>query len=313
MKVLCLGEILLRLSPPHQQRFQQATVFEAHYGGSEANVATLLAQWGIATAFASRVPNTDLGRAAMAALEQGAGWRSSKVLYDRVHSGMATLQPGMFHWASALEGVHWLHWSGITPALSESAAAALAEGIGEAYQRGITISCDLNYRASLWQYGIQPSDVTPAMVARCRVLLGDTAAFRRCLGLPSLQAEAPAEKILPSIKEAFPNLQSIAMTRREGFSASHNSYQGFLWHNGQVYTSQRYDMPDMLDRVGGGDAFMAALIFGLLTSPANPQANLELATAAGVWKHYVRGDFNLCTLEEVHALMSGRSGARILR
>lgn len=334
MRVLCLGEILLRLSPPQEQRLVQATAFEGHYGGSEANVAVSLAQWGLNATFACRVPDNDLGRAAIAALqqygvdvrhvllggerlglyflEQGAGHRPSKVLYDRTHSSMATLQPGMFAWPTLLDGVQWLHWSGITPALSASAAEALAEGIREAHQRNITVSCDLNYRANLWQYGVSPADIMPALVSPCSVLLGDTSAFRRCLNLP-LEAGMPPEEVLPRVKEAFPHLHSIAMTRREGISASHHTYQGFLWSHGRVYASRCYDMPDLLDRIGGGDALMAGLIFGLSTSPHSPQENIEWAIAAGVWKHYVRGDFNLCSVEEVRALMNGRSGARILR
>jgi 2-dehydro-3-deoxygluconokinase len=334
MHIVCFGEILLRLSPPEQFRFVQANNFAAVYGGSEANVAVSLAQFGLHSSYLTRVPDHELGQAALGAvarfgvrtdhaarggerlgiyfLEQGAGRRASKVLYDRAGSGMATLTPGMIDWRAALENASWLHWSGITPALSASAAATVMEGLRVARELNLHISCDLNYRSNLWQYGAAPHTVMPDLVALTDVLLGDQTAFDICLGI-RLPDDAPPEQWLTAAQAAFPRLRHVAMTRREGFSASHNTYQGILRSGDAVYFSQKHDMPDMLDRIGGGDAFMAGLIYGLKKMGESPQESIEFASAAAALKHYVAGDFNLCTKEEVMALVNGQSGGRVKR
>ncbi len=330
MSVLCFGEIMLRLSPPDGLRFTQAHHFEAVYGGSEANVAVSLAQLGLKTVFVSRVPDNDLGRAALGAvaffgvdtrhcvtggerlgiyfLEAGAGRRSSKVLYDRHNSGMATLQPKQINWSTTLEQVQWLHWSGITPALSADAAAATLEALQMARERGITVSCDLNYREKLWQYS-SPADIMPQLIELTDVVLGDATVFHRYFAIEA----ATRQQLLQLVAERFPRLQYIAMTSREGISASHNTYCGILYDRTNTYTSRTYELPDMLDRIGGGDAFMAGLIFGLQTMSAQPQEVVEFAVAAAALKHYVRGDFNLCSESEVRALMAGHSGGRVNR
>lgn len=322
---------MLRLTPPDQQRLVQARGFEAVYGGSEANVAVSLSQMGLSTRYLTRVPDHDLGRAALGAvaqygvdthhcawggqrlgvyfLEMGSGRRGSKVLYDRQDSGVATLQRGMLNWENALAGATWLHWSGITPALSEGAAAVTREGIELAKSKGIHISCDLNYRANLWQYGKTPAEVMPELVAMTDVLLGDGFAFDLYFGL---QAETD-ELLLEKAAQHFPNLKTVAMTRRAGHSATHNTYQGLFYDCHGVYTSPVHDLPDMLDRIGGGDAFMAGLIYGLATTPAQPQTVIDYATAAAALKHYTRGDFNLSTAAEVRALMQGQSGGKVSR
>jgi len=325
---------MLRLSPPGAQRMVQARQFEAVYGGSEANVAVSLAPFGIKTAYLTRVPDNELGQAALAAvaqygvathlalqggerlgiyfLEQGAGRRASKVRYDRAGSGMASLGPGMIDWRAALEHAGWLHWSGITPALSQGAADALLEGLTVAKELNIPISCDMNYRANLWNFGKKPAEIMPALLAFTDVVLGDETAFDVCLGIKNEVDTAP-EVVLSAVKTAFPKLSHIAMTRREGFSASHNSYQGLIFDGQRLFTSKKYDLPDMLDRIGGGDAFMAGLVFGLQKSDADLQEVIEFATAAAAYKHYISGDFNLCTESEVRALMAGNSGGRVNR
>ena len=196
---------MLRLSPPDGLRLAQTQRFEAHFGGSEANVAVALAQWGIDASYVTRLPGHELGRAALASLAQhgvdtqrsviggerlgayfieyGAGLRGTRVLYDRQHSGMATLAPGMINWEQALSGAGWLHWSGITPALSESAAAATLEAIEAAAARDLLISCDLNFREKLWQYGKTPAQVMPALTDYVDVLLGDADAFELYFGI----------------------------------------------------------------------------------------------------------------------------------
>lgn len=334
MSILCFGEIMLRLSPPGAQRVAQARQWEGMFAGSEANVAVSLAQFGLPVAYLTRVPDQALGQAALAAvaqygvathlavkggerlgiyfLEQGVGRRASKVLYDRAHSGMASLAPGMIDWRQALAGATWLHWSGITPALSPGAADALLEGLLMARELRIPVSGDLNYRANLWTYGKQPVAIIPPLIACTDVLLGDETAFGICLGIDQ-EANAAPDSWLAAVKTAFPGLRHIAMTRREGFSASHNSYQGVLYDGEKVFFSPKYDLPDLLDRIGSGDAFMAGLLFGLLKNEADLQEVVGFATAAAALKHYIPGDFNLCSEAEVRALMAGSSGGRVSR
>lgn len=322
---------MLRFTPPNGLRLVQTESFDATFGGSEANVAVSLAQLGLPAAYATRVPDNELGRAALGSLsrygvdtsastfggerlglyflEMGAGLRGSKILYDRQHSGMATLAPGMLEWREILEGAAWLHWSGITPALSQSAADALTEGLAVAGELNIPVSCDLNYREKLWKYGKTPAQIMPALVEQTDVLLGDATALDLFFGLRG----ADEADLLQLTAARFPRLRHIAMTNRAGHSASHNSYKGLLFTSNEVFHSRAHEMPDMLDRIGGGDAFMAGLIFGLHKALPDPQEVIEFAAAAAALKHYVRGDFNLSTEAEVRALMAGNTGGRVGR
>jgi len=329
MKICCFGEILLRLSPPDGLRFVQANTFDANYGGSEANVALSLAQLGVDARFMTRLPGHELGQAALGALsrfgvqtsqciaggdrlglyflENGVGRRSSKVLYDRSGSGMSDLTPGMVPWREVLKGLDWLHWSGITCALSQSAADATLEALEIASEMGIRISCDLNYRAQLWQYAA-PDKVMPALTKYVDLMLGDATAFELYYGI---RAE-DQETLLLKVVDRFPRLSWVAMTARQGFSATHNAYQGFLFDGQHTYASPTYELPDMLDRIGGGDAFMAGLLFGRGTG-LHPQESVEFAAAAAALKHYIRGDFNLVSEQEIRALMTGNTGGRVQR
>lgn len=297
-------------------------------------MAVSLAQFGVPTTYMTRVPDNELGRAALGAvaqygvstefvlyggerlgiyfLEQGAGRRASKVLYDRAGSGMATLAPGMVDWREALKNATWLHWSGITPALSQDAADALMEGLLVARASNLKVSCDLNYRANLWKYGKKPADILPPLVALTDVLLGDETAFDVCICI-KIAPPNTLEATLAAVKAAFPNLHYLAATRREGHSATHNTYQGLLFDGNTTCISKKHDLPDMLDRIGAGDAFMAGLIFSLQNANADLQEKVEFAAAAAALKHYIPGDFNLCSEAEVRALMAGNSGGRVNR
>jgi 2-dehydro-3-deoxygluconokinase len=331
MKVFCIGEILLRLSPPDGLRFVQAHSFEAVYGGSEANVAVSLAQMGASSAFVTRIPDNELGFAALNALsrygvdtsasivggerlglyflEHGAGRRSSKILYDRQNSSMSTLASGMIDWQKTLKKATWLHWSGITPALSQAAADATWEAVQVAAAMGIPISCDLNYREKLWKYGKTPAQIMPKLIEMTNILFGDQSTFDLYFGIKGENEQS----LLHNMAQRFPKLQYISMSSREGFSASHNTYRGLLFDRKNVFLSQLYDLPDMLDRIGGGDAFMAGLIFGLHQPQIDAQEAIEYAAAAGALKHYIRGDFNLSTAQEIRALMAGNTGGRVGR
>lgn len=329
--VICFGEIMLRLSPPDGLRLVQTPTFDAGFGGSEANVAVSLAQLGQNAAYVTRVPDNDLGRAALGAvarygvntrssvfggarmgvyfIEFGAGRRGSKVLYDRQDSGMATLQRGMIDWQRVLANATWLHWSGITPALSPEAADATLEALEVAHALNIRVSCDLNYRDKLWQYGKTPAQVMPPLMAYTQVVLGDVNAFDLYFGI----REANETTLLQAVAARFPSLRQLAMSSREGHSASHNTYRGVLYDGRHCYHSRTHELPDMLDRIGGGDAFMAGLIFGLQQFPSDPQAIIEFAVAAAALKHYIKGDFNLSSEKEVRALMGGEMGGRVSR
>lgn len=245
MKVICFGEILLRLSPAAGKRLIQAEQFDVIYGGSEANVAVSLSVLGHESLFVSRIPESQPGRAALGALsrygvqtgktvwggnrlgiyflEPGAGLRGSQVIYDRDGSGMATLQPGMINWGEVLAGCDWFHWSGITPALSQSAADATREAVNTAREMGMPVSCDLNYREKLWKYGKNPSDIMPELMQQCTVILGDPGTFHLYSGIKG----ATDNEILHEFSSKFPAVENIAMTKREGFTATHNTYRAF--------------------------------------------------------------------------------------
>lgn len=321
---------MLRLSPPNNLRFAQASNLEMNFGGSESNVAVSLAQFGVASQYISRVPANDLGHAALNGLkhhgvdvsaavfggerlglyflESGAGRRGSKVIYDRANSGMATLERGMIDWKTIFKNASWFHWSGITPAISQCAADAIEEALFIAQSLGVKISCDLNYRANLWKYGKTPTDIMPNLTKYCDVLMGDGDAFKLFYGIDATETLT----YLQAVAKHFQKLKIVAMTARQGHSASHNTYQGFIFDTQSVYSSKVYDIPDILDRIGGGDAFMAGLIYGL-TQNKNPQDVVEFATAAATLKHYVHGDMNLCSVAEVESLVSGNLGGRVKR
>lgn len=330
MKVICFGEIMLRLSPPNNLRVAQARSLDVQYGGSEANVSVALAQFGATSAFVTRVPDNEVGRASLGELkkygvdtsltqyggsrlglyflEVGAGNRSSKVVYDRDGSGMATLQKGMIDWRHIFEGATWFHWSGITPAISQSAADATLEAIEIANEMGITVSCDLNYRSNLWQYGKKPSEIMPELLKGCAVMLGDGDTIDTYFEIKGSDYKEVFEKTFV----AFPKLKYIAMTARRAFHASHNAYKGFLHDGTTLFESKEYDVPDIIDRIGAGDAFMGGLIY-CLQKNQTPQYCVEFSAATGALKHSIHSDFHLATAAEVENLMHGNTGGKVRR
>jgi 2-dehydro-3-deoxygluconokinase len=337
MKIICFGEIMLRLTPPNNLKIAQTSNLDMIYGGSEANVAVSVAQMGAEASYITRVPNNELGKSALNELrkygvdttpsvfggdrlgvyylEMGAGSRGSKIIYDRANSGMATLQKGGIDWSKAFENAGWFHWSGITPAISQSAADATLEAIEVAQKAGLTVSCDLNHRANLWQYGKHPSEIMPELLRGCDVMLGDGDTIDLYFNLKGSDYAAVFDKTFA----AFPNLKYIAMTARKAYNATHNTYKGFLHNGTTLFESKEYDIPDILDRIGSGDAFMAGLISQLYqNTPAVDNAEkdqyaVEFATAAATLKHYIHGDYNLASLSEVESLIKGNTGGRVNR
>jgi 2-dehydro-3-deoxygluconokinase len=330
---------MLRLTPPDGLRLRQAVSLGVTFGGAEANVAVSLAQFGVEAAFVTRLPDNDLGDACLEAvrhwgvdmtptlrggdrlglyyLEMGAMQRGPRVIYDRAHSAFAQLEPGMIDWPAALAGADWFHWSGITPALTPGTAAACLEAVQAARALGLTVSCDPNYRASLWRWGQPPAAVLPDMVRLCDVVIAGEGDAGLLFGLdwqaPPGSADERFASLCAALHGHFPNLKTIATTFRGSLSASHHTLSGVLWHQDTLYTGPRYDLTHIVDRVGGGDAFMAGLIYGLLTRPDTPQYALDFGLAAACLKHGIYGDFNLVSTAEVTRLMEGDSAGRVSR
>ena len=342
-KVVTFGEIMMRLSPPGFLRFGQARSFDVIYGGGESNVAVSLANYGIPADFVTRLPTNDLGdacvqflrqygvgtdkivrggdRLGIYFLEMGSMQRGSKVVYDRANSSIATIEPGMIDWRQAFADADWFHWTGITPAISKGTAAVCLEAVRMAKEMGLTVSCDLNYRKKLWKWGKQPGEVMPELVSYCDVAIGNEEDADKVFGLKAPDTDVTGGKVeadrylyvCQGLNERFPNLQTIAITLRGSVSASHNSWSGVLWQNGDFYTAPTYDITHIVDRVGGGDSFMGGLIYGLRSYPDSPQRALDFAVAASCLKHSIFGDFNLVTVAEVEKLMGGDASGRVSR
>ncbi|MCJ8163235.1 sugar kinase [Pontibacter sp. E15-1] len=339
-KVACFGEVMLRLSTPGNKLFGQSANFNACYGGAEANVAVSLATFGIPASLVSRVPANDLGecvlqelrrhgvgtqgvytggdRLGVYFLESGAGFRSSKVIYDRAHSAFAELKPGMIDWEAQLAGHDWFHWSGITPAVSQGAADACLEGIKVAHSLGLTVSCDLNYRSKLWRYGVSPQAIMAELMAYTHVVLANPDDARHYFGIAAsgYHIDDPAynEAVLRQLVQAFPQIKTAVSTLRRTVNASHNSWGGLLLQDGEAYTSPTYELNPIIDRVGGGDSFMAGLIYGLLNFENDAQKALNYAVAASALKHSIEGDANLVKAADVLHMLEGASvAARVSR
>jgi 2-dehydro-3-deoxygluconokinase len=253
-------------------------------------------------------------------LETGAVARPSKVIYDRAHSSFATVGSGLFDWDEIFRDANWFHWTGITPAISQGAADACLEAIKTANKKGITVSCDLNYRKNLWKYGKKANEVMPELVSGCDIVLGNEEDAGMVLGIKPEgvditggQVEAEAYRsVSEQIMKQYPRVKKVITTLRGSISASHNSWSGVLYDGKNLYTAPTYQITHIVDRVGGGDSFMGGLIYGLLTYNDDEKA-LRFATAASCLKHTIHGDFNQVTVEEVEKLMGGDASGRVSR
>ncbi|MDX2301465.1 MAG: sugar kinase [Microscillaceae bacterium] len=342
--IVTFGEIMLRLATPGYLRIPQTETFEATYGGGEANVAVSLANYGLHPVFVTRLPNNDLGQAALMNLrkygvdtkqiiwggdrlgiyflETGAVSRGSKVVYDRAGSSIATIQKGMIDWENVLQSAHWFHWTGITPAISQSAADVCLEAIQTANKLGVPVSTDLNYRKNLWKYGKSATEVMQELVKGCDVILGNEEDAEKVFGIhpegvdvtqgESMEALA-YESVCKQLMAKFPRCQKAIITLRGSLNANHNSWSGVLYDGKQLFEAPTYQITHIVDRVGGGDSFMGGLIYGLLTYGEDSQKALNFAVAASCLKHTIKGDFNMVTVEEVEKLMSGDASGRVSR
>ncbi len=338
---LTFGEIMLRLKTPGNERFFQSPAFEATFGGGEANVAVALANYGFDAGFVSALPKDDIGESAIRELrkfgvntthvnrsgnrvgiyflEAGANQRPSKVIYDRAGSSICEAKPGDFDWKEVFAGAKWLHITGITPALSASAAALSLEAVKAAKKHGLTVSCDFNYRGKLWKYGKTAPEVMTELVKYVDVGIANEEDCQKSLGitvdvdvesgeLDTAKYEALSEKVL----HQFPNMSVIAITLRESHSADRNGWSACLRDADGFRLSRHYEITDIVDRVGGGDSFASALIYGL-DAYEDRQQSLEFAVAASCLKHSIMGDFNRVSVAEVTSLMGGDQSGRVQR
>lgn len=340
-RIVTFGEIMLRLKSPGHERLGQSGLLELTYGGGEANVAVSLANYGHQAAYVTALPANELADACVAELrrfavdvsgirrtkgrmgvyfvEAGSNQRPSKVVYDRDYSCIAAVKPGDFDWQSLFKGADWFHVTGITPALSQSCADATAEAIRVARDLGVRISIDLNYRAKLWNYGRQAREVMPALVDGADVLVANEEDCQKMLDMQA-GADVAAGRLTDAVYAdlcrdvllRFPNLQLVAITLRESRNADDNGWSACMDDRNGFYRSRRYEIHDIVDRVGGGDSFCGGLIHGLVTGQAARQA-LEFAVAASCLKHSIPGDFNRVTIAEVEKLMQGDASGRVQR
>ncbi len=342
MKFLTFGEIMLRLKAPGHERFFQSPMLEATFGGGEANVAVSLANYGQDAAFLTLLPKnaiadecvrelrrfgvdtnriirTEKGRIGIYYLEGGANQLPSKVVYDREYSAIALAKPGDIDWDAAFAGVEWFHITGITPAISESAMELSLESVREAKKRGITVSCDLNYRKNLWKYGKAASEVMGELAKYVDVAIANEEDVQKSLGITtdvsveSGSLDRQKYKVLgDKVLEKYPDMKMIAITLRESKSADSNGWAACLNDGEKFYESRRYEINDIVDRVGGGDSFAGGLIYGLNTYDDKQKA-LEFAVAASCLKQATEFDFNLASEKEVLTLVGGNASGRVQR
>jgi 2-dehydro-3-deoxygluconokinase len=334
-KIVSLGEVMMRLSPPGKQKMRQAISLDILYSGSEANVTAALSQWGMQGTHVSRFPDNELGHSAMGWLrqrgmdtryiqmggerlglyfvEQGAMSRPTTITYDRLPSAFSTVSKGMFNWDQILEGAEWFHWSGITPALSAGAAEVLMEALKACTARGIMVSGDINFRSGLWRYGKTPGEIMGPMLELTQVVVASENDTRNIFGI-SAEQEASNDyiSVCRQMKKRFPAIRYVITSPREQLSATHNRLSGWLWNGTDFMETRNYDLEQIVERIGSGDSFMAGFIYAALQGWSDQQ-KIDFATASAVLKHSYEGDIMLGTVEQVLQVMKGDMGGRILR
>lgn len=343
-RVVTFGEAMLRLAPPNLERPLQSPTFVATFGGGEANVAVSTANYGIPSSFVTAFPADNFladsciatlqgfgvdcsrivrapGRVGIYFLETGANQRPSKVLYDRADSSIALAKPGDFDWDAVLDDATWFHITGITPAISQGCADLSMEAVEAARAKGLTVSCDYNFRKKLWKYGKSAPEVMRELVKHVDIGIANEEDCQMSLGISAEEVDVEAgslnvrryKQLAERVLEEFPNLRMQAITLRESVSASHNGWSACL-HDGQnFHLSRKYQITHIVDRVGGGDSFSGGLIGGLHLYPDDVPQALEFAVAASCLKHSVPGDLNRFSAKDVQALMRGGGAGRVER
>ncbi|MDR2101642.1 MAG: sugar kinase [Treponema sp.] len=338
-KVVTFGEIMLRLAPEGYYRFVQAASLGATYGGGEANVAISLANFGLEAVFVTKLPKHEIGQAAVNKLrefgvdtsrivrggdrigiyflEKGASQRPSKVIYDRAGSAIATASAGDFDWKVIFEGASWFHFTGISPALGDNVAALCLEAVKTAKNRGLTVSCDLNYRKNLWSRE-KAGEVMAGLMPYVDLCIANEEDAADVFGIKAKNSEVTAgqinhegyKEVAKTLADRF-GFKQVAITLRESFSANDNNWAAMLYDGKEYYFSKKYAVR-IVDRVGGGDSFGAGLIYGGLTGLSSRET-LEFAVAASCLKHSIEGDFNLVSVDEVKKLAGGDASGRVQR
>ena len=335
-RIATFGELLLRMNVADGNRFTQANEIKIYVGGAEANVCVLLSQLGIPTDYITRLPQNDLAQLALNELhkykvntskcvyggerlglyfvEAGNQIRQSQVIYDRGNSSFATIQKDQINWELALVDANQFHWSGISPGVSEEAAQVCKEAILAAHQKGLPISSDFNYRSKLWQYGKHPSEIMPDLLQYSTITVADLDAIEIYFGIKTDPKEADADrfqKTFELLKAKMPFLKTLAMSFRKSDGPAH-LYKGLLIHEGNFYQTPEHKIHVVTDQIGSGDAFNAGLLYGL-THKLSGQQCIEWATACGVIKQSIHGDFAISTLDEVSHFIKNGSSNRINR
>ena len=342
-KVVTFGDLMLRLTPPGREVLLQTNNLIATFGGAEANVAVALAAYGDNASFVTALPKNDLGAAAVAELRRfnvgtsdikmteggrlglyftqtGSNMRPSKVLYDRAYSAVAALKPGDIDWDKALEDADWFHVTGITPALSESLCAVTIEALKACKAKGITVSCDLNYRKKLWKWGKEPIEVMPEIARYVDVMIANEEDCQKCLGI-KMETGVDAGKLdvekyndlAGIIFRDYPNVKALAVSLRESVSADINNWSGVLATRDGFWHSRTYSITDIVDRIGGGDSFGGSLIYAFRHFPGDYEKIINFAIGGSALKHTIYGDFVRYGKEDVENLIAGSGNGRIQR
>jgi 2-dehydro-3-deoxygluconokinase len=344
-RIVNFGEVLLRLTPPGYLKLSQTNSFSATFGGSETNCAVSLAHMGLNSEFVTRFPKNDIAEACLMELrshgiktdnivyggerlglyyyENPAAQRVSKVVYDRANSSFATLSPEMIDWRKIFDGATWFHWSGIGPGLSQGIADTTLQAVEIAKEMGLTVSCDLNYRKNLWQYGKRAQDVMRPLLDKCDVLFGTGSEYKVVFGVEPVPYKvksaheaidlAAHQRFFEGVQAAAPHCKKAFMALRNTLDANHHILTGLLYADGKLTAARTYAIEHVVDCVGVGDAFAAGIIYGLINYPGDDATALEYSVAAATLKNTIYGDFNLVTADEVKALMKSDGSEGISR
>ena len=344
-RIVTFGEVMLRLTPPGFLKLSQTNSFAATFGGSEMNCAVSLARFGMQTEFVTRLPKNDIADACHSELrshgiktdniawggdrlglyyyENPVAQRVSKVVYDRLNSSFSTIKPGMVDWEKAFAGASWFHWSGIGPGLSQDIADVTLEAVNAAKKLGLTVSCDLNYRKTLWQYGKTAPEVMLPLLEKTDVLFGTGSEYQVVYGVQPVAYKvkrvddavdvAAYERFFTEVAQKAGADKKFFLAVRSTLDANHHIFSGFVYGDGQFVRARTHAIDHVVDSVGAGDAFAAGMIYGLIHYPGDIASALEFATAAAVLKNTIYGDFNLVTADEVKAVMKGAGGDAIAR
>ena len=345
-RIVTFGEVMLRLKAPGLERLLQSPNLEATFGGGEANVAVSLAQFGRQVTYVTALPRNPISEACEAFLmgkgvdtsqivhggermgiyyyEAGANQKPSRVIYDRAHSAIMDIPPSAFDWDTILEGAVWFHITGITPALSASAAEIARNAMETARAKGAMVSCDYNFRRNLWKYGKKAPEVMTELVRCADVGIANEEDCQLALGISVEDGDRGKDMeggridigkfrlLSEKVLSAFPNLKYQAITLRQSYTADRNGWSACLHNGREFHVSRRYEITDIIDRVGTGDAFAAGLIH-CLSSGSSDQDALEFAVGASCLKHSIPGDMNFISVGEVNSLLSGDGSGRIQR